>query len=90
MNNDHIAEKLKAKGESHYDTGGVQLIDLFRTIKAHESLSVAEVSALTSIMRYATRMLKEGTNKADVNDCEVYSGWLKYWLSGKEEDANSK
>ena len=67
-------DELKKDGENHYKTGGIELVDLFRDMKPHASLSVADVSALTSIMRYATRMLLAGTNGVDLKDIKTYAG----------------
>lgn len=84
MNNDHIAYRIKALGEDHYKTGGVEPIDLMKSITPHPSLDAGDVLALTSLIRYASRMLMKGLNAEDVRDCGAYAEWLKYWLSGKE------
>jgi len=66
--------ELKQDGESHYKTGGIELIDLFAAMNPHDSLTIADISALTSIMRYATRMLLSGTNEVDLKDISTYAG----------------
>jgi len=84
MKNDHISDSIKEQGEDHYKTGGVEPIDLMKSITPHPSLDCAEISSLTSLIRYASRMLMKGLNEEDVRDCGVYSAWLKYWMEAKQ------
>ena len=76
---DYMDEQIRERGESHYKTGGVELVDLLKAIEPNPDLNCAEISALTSIMRYATRMLKTGLNEKDVWDVETYAKMLKFW-----------
>lgn len=71
---DKTWDELKKNGESHYKGGKIELVDLFNEMVPHPSLSVADVSALTSIMRYATRMLLTGLNGVDLKDIKTYAG----------------
>jgi len=59
-------EALKGGGANHYHTpGGVQPIDLFRSIKPHESLSGFDVKALEDCIKYAHRQLTRGYLESD-------------------------
>jgi hypothetical protein len=52
-------EQLKQGGSDHYKTGGVEPIDLYR------SLGILIPFCIASIIKYASRMLKKGVNESD-------------------------
>ena len=65
-------EAAKHDGSTHYKTGGIEPIDLYRAIKPHPDLSALDVKALTDCIKYAARMLKKGLNDSDINKIRHY------------------
>lgn len=67
-------DELKLSGSPHYKAsgGGVEPIDLYRSIKPHPDLTALDVKALTDCIKYATRMLKKGLNDSDIGKMQHY------------------
>lgn len=78
-------EEIKAKGSSHYKSGGTEPIDLYRSIKPHPSLTALDVKALTDNIKYSYRMLTRGANESDCNKIIHYTEMVKACLAGDDE-----
>jgi hypothetical protein len=67
-------DELKLNGSSHYKSGAVEPIDLYRSTKPHPSLSAFAVKALTDNIKYSYRMLTtKGVNESDCNKITHYT-----------------
>ncbi|OPZ48145.1 MAG: hypothetical protein BWY95_01026 [Bacteroidetes bacterium ADurb.BinA104] len=65
-------EEITLDGSEHYK-GDVQLIDLFRHMRPHSSLTVVEIKGLSDIMKYAYRQLKRGLKDTDLEKIIHYA-----------------
>jgi hypothetical protein len=72
---------LKMQGSDHYKGGLVEPIDLFRDLKAHDSLTVLQVKALSDCIKYAYRQLTKGMDK---KDCEKINHYIALAMTVKE------
>jgi hypothetical protein len=57
----------------HYKTGGVEPIDLYKSVKPHPSLNAFEVKALTDNIKYSFRMLSRGISNSDAEKVLHYT-----------------
>ena len=77
-------EKLKSEGSSHYKTGGVEPIDLYRAAKPSPDYNAFDVKALTDIIKYAYRLLTRGYLKADAEKIIHYARLFVADMEGRE------
>ncbi|OPY07237.1 MAG: hypothetical protein A4E68_01919 [Syntrophaceae bacterium PtaB.Bin095] len=70
-------ESVKKKGSEHYKSaGGVEPIDLYR------SLGILDSFALGSIIKYASRMARAGVNRKDCEKIRHYADILTAGIKG--------
>jgi hypothetical protein len=76
-------EEIKNQGSGHYKNGGVEPIDLYR------SLGVMHIFALTSIIKYASRNLIQGVsvNMNDLDKIIHYAEIVKSLIADMEKEA---
>lgn len=74
-------ESVKKEGSCHYkNEGGVEPIDLYR------SIGILEPFALASIIKYASRQAKKGVNREDCLKIKHYADILmSALLAGSKE-----
>jgi hypothetical protein len=65
-------KNLKSSGASHYKTGSVEPIDLYRSAIPHPHYNAFDVKALTDIIKYAFRLLTRGYLHSDVEKIRHY------------------
>lgn len=80
-------EELKQKGSPHYknEQSSVELIDLWRYMKPHPSLTVGQIKGLTDTMKYAYRMLKSGIDDKFLSDCNKVIHYNQLLLASVED-----
>ena len=78
-------ESLKQEGSSHYKTGKVEPIDLYKSITPHSSLNAMEVKALTDNIKYSYRMLSRGITVSDLDKVIHYSRLAKCSFQEREQ-----
>ena len=64
---------IKGMGSKHYQGSDVQLIDLWRRMKPHPSLTVLDIFALCDNMKYSYRQLTEGVCDEDCDKIHHYT-----------------
>lgn len=70
-------EELKQGGSTHYKTGKVEPIDLYKSITPHPSLSALSVFALCNIIKYAFRQLTRGYKREDCDKIRHYASMIQ-------------
>jgi len=72
-------DDIKRKGSKHYKAGKIEPIDMYRDIKPHQSLSTLDIKALSDIIKYAYRMLTNGSNTEDCNKIIHYTEMVRFF-----------
>ena len=70
-------EELKKQGSPWYKTGGVEPIDLMKSIKPHPEYTAFSVKALCDTIKYASRLLHRGYLKSDADKILHYMELFK-------------
>ena len=65
-------KSIKQRGSKHYKKGGVELIDVFKDLKPHPSLTVLDIYSLCNAMKYPLRQLTRGKRKSDLTKIHHY------------------
>lgn len=76
-------DELKEKGSSHYRTGGVQCIDLYRSATPHPEYNAFDIKALTDVIKYAFRLLTRGYLAGDVDKIIHYMELYRADMEGR-------
>jgi hypothetical protein len=81
-------EDIKKIGSKHYKAGKIEPIDLFRDIQPNQNLTALDIKALTDAIKYAYRMLVNGSNKSDCGKIIHYMKMVEYYA--KEDEPKRK
>jgi hypothetical protein len=73
-------EEVKKGGSQHYKTGGVEPIDLYK------SLGIVKPFAIASIIKYASRNVVKPINNKDMDKIIHYATMLKSLMEGEDEN----
>lgn len=73
-------EEVKKGGSQHYKTGGVEPIDLYK------SLGILKPYAIASILKYAARNVSKPVNNKDMDKIIHCATILKALMEGEDEN----
>lgn len=66
-------EEIKLDGSEHYKWNGIQRIDLLKDLDYCRELNLAQLDALSNIIKYAVRQLQRGVAEKDLEKIIHYA-----------------